>query len=175
MRRQKYVSTVILFVFLFLSAFYSGVSAETADILDKTTVGQEFKEIEALANGWSKVEYKNGVAYVKTEFFEVVSEEKVVVENTDTETTDNSTEESEAANTDNSTNTASTDSKAKTGKMKVTDSVRLRKEQNTDSDILATIYSGSTVNVIEQYSNGWAKVEYNGSTGYIKSEFLSEE
>ena len=40
MRRQKYVSTVILFVFLFLSAFYSGVSAETADILDTFLTGE---------------------------------------------------------------------------------------------------------------------------------------
>ena len=33
----------------------------------------------------------------------------------------------------------------------------------------------STVNVIEQYANGWAKVEYNNKTGYIKSEFLTNE
>ena len=31
----------------------------TADTLDKTTKGQEFKELERLDNGWSKVEYKN--------------------------------------------------------------------------------------------------------------------
>jgi uncharacterized protein YgiM (DUF1202 family) len=31
---------------------------------------------------------------------------------------------------------------------------------------------GSTVKVIEGYSNGWSKVEYDGQTGYIKSEFI---
>lgn len=148
--------------------------SETADILSKTTVGQEFKEIEALANGWSKVEYNNGVAYVKTEFFEVVSEETVEVDNTDT---DNETEQdnTETAQTDNNTETSSTVTTAKTGKMQVSETVRLRKEQSTESDVLATIYSGSTVDVKEQYSNGWAKVEYNKSTGYIKSEFLKAE
>ncbi len=156
--------------------------SETADILSKTTVGQEFKEIEALANGWSKVEYNNGVAYVKTEFFEVISEEKVVVENPQTEETGDETgtdDNNDAASTDTSTstdtNTSTTVSTAKTGKMEVTDSVRLRKEQNTTSEVLSMIYSGSTVNVIEQYSNGWAKVEYNKNTGYIKSEFLKAD
>ena len=57
----------------------------TADTLDKTTIGQEFKELERLDNGWSKVEYKNGVAYVKTEFFETVSEETEIIKVDNTE------------------------------------------------------------------------------------------
>ena len=133
--------------------------SETADVLAKTSKGQEFKELEALANGWSKIEYNGGVAYVKTEFFEVVSEETVAADNTETET---ETEET----------TSTKDTSAKTGKMTVKESVRLRKSESTEADILAMIYSGSTVNVVEQYANGWAKVEYNGNTGYIKSEFL---
>lgn len=140
--------------------------SETADILDKTTRGQEFKQLESLANGWSKIEYKGGVAYVKTEYFEVI-DEQVVDAGTDSE--DDKDDDNNTSTTDNK---ATKDTSAKTGKMEVNDSVRLRKEQSTDSDVLAMIYSGSTVNVIEQYSNGWAKVEYNGSTGYIKSEFL---
>ena len=183
--------------------------SETADILDKTTVGQEFKELEALANGWSKVEYKNSVAYVKTEFFEVVSEETVVVENTKEETEDDaatdasskdasasaSSSASSAASDSASTGASSKDSassssstaassaastasssktvtNAKTGNMTVKESVRLRKEQSTDSDILETLYGGTEVDVIENYSNGWSKVKYKKQTGYIKTEFL---
>ena len=56
--------------------------------------------------------------------------------------------------------------------MTVKDSVRLRKSESTEAEIISMIYAGSTVNVVEQYANGWAKVEYNGNTGYIKSEFL---
>ncbi|WP_026521085.1 SH3 domain-containing protein [Butyrivibrio sp. VCB2001] len=156
--------------------------SETADILDKTTQGQEFKELEALANGWSKVEYKGKEAYVKTEFFEVVSEETTVVDNSEenTEEADNasaaaassaaSTDSSAAASTESSTKVSS----AKTGKMTVTDSVKFRKGQSTDSEAITTIYAGSTVNVIEQYASGWAKIEYNNKTGYIKSEFLKD-
>lgn len=134
--------------------------SETADIISKTARGDEFKQLEALANGWSKIEYNGGVAYVKTEFFEVVGEETVEIENEDV------AKESTADNTVKSTDT---------GKMTVSDTVRLREKQSTDSEVLAMIYSGSTVNVVEQYANGWAKVEYNKKTGYIKSEFLSKE
>jgi uncharacterized protein YgiM (DUF1202 family) len=204
--------------------------SETADILDRTTKGQEFKELEALANGWSKVEYKGEEAYVKTEFFEVVSEERVAKEEAGQSETDNAgagaaedTENAEgtedaAAENDNDTNAdaannassdtkdktsetaaqSSTDDKktessadasskeesskkvsdAKTGKTVVEQSVKLRKEQSTDSESQATIFAGGTVNVLEQYENGWAKVEYVDKkktlTGYIKSEYLRQ-
>ncbi len=171
--------------------------SETADILDKTQKGNEYKELEALANGWSKIEYKGSVAYVKTEFFDIVSEETHVVEEPEEETEETSEDaasesssestdagaaaSSEASTKDDSSSAASStstdgsgkvDSNAKTGKTVVEETIRLRKEQSTDSDVLTTIYAGATVNVIEQYTNGWAKVEYNKSTGYIKSEFL---
>lgn len=164
--------------------------SETADILDRTTVGQEFKELEALANGWSKVEYKDSVAYVKTEFFEIISEETAPA---DTAAGDESSESEESATTEASSSEASSseasvaeatsaDSSAssassavvstKTGKMMVKETVKFRKGQSTDSEVLATLYAGTTVNVVEQYASGWAKVEYNNKTGYVKSEFL---
>ncbi len=138
--------------------------SETADIIARTTRGEEFKQIEALANGWSKIEYNGGVAYVKTEFFEVVGEE--VIENTSENTKD--------AGAANNTSATTTVSSAATGKMSVSAAVRLRKEQSTESQTLTTIYQGATVNVIEQYASGWAKVEYNKKTGYIKSEYLTK-
>lgn len=143
--------------------------SETADILSKTTKGEEFTQLEALANGWSRIEYNGSVAYVKTEYFEVISENTVeVAENTD------ATEENENIENESSTTTESTKvSSLATGKMAVSETVRLRKSESTDAEVLEMIYSGSTVNVIEQYANGWAKVEYNNKTGYIKSEFLT--
>ena len=136
--------------------------SETADVIDKTTRGQEFKQLEALANGWSRIEYKGSVAYVKTEFFEVVGEETVVQEAGNTETENTDTEQS-----------AKVDPSA-TGNMTVTDTVRMRKSQSTDAEIITMIYAGSTVNVKAQYANGWAKIEYKSNVGYIKTEFLSQ-
>ncbi|WP_026518172.1 SH3 domain-containing protein [Butyrivibrio sp. MC2021] len=141
--------------------------SETADIISKTSKGQEFTQVEALANGWSKIEYNKGYAFVKTEFFEVVGEETVEVANENQEETTTSTNDNKTTETESKPATT-----AKTGKMKVMDSVRLRKSESTESEILATLYAGTIVNVKQQYANGWSKVEYNGTTGYIKSEFL---
>ncbi len=141
--------------------------SETADVISKTAKGEEFKQLEALANGWSRIEYKGGVAYVKTEFFEVVGEETTEVDNSENEDGDQNTQSADASQT--------TVKSSDTGKMQVSDTVRLRKSQSTESEVLEMIYSGSTVNVVEQYASGWAKVEYNKKTGYIKSEFLTKE
>ncbi len=157
--------------------------SETAEILDKTEKGQEFKQLEALANGWSKIEFNGKEAYVKTEFFEVVGEET-----TEAPTEDNANNESEAQATEEADNKDTEDKKEETdnkdaadtaankdvskGKHRVSDTIKLRKDQSTDSDALATVYTGSTVNVLEVNSNGWSKVEFDNKTGYIKTEFI---
>ncbi|MBO4913176.1 MAG: SH3 domain-containing protein [Butyrivibrio sp.] len=132
-----------------------------AEEIGKAEAGDEFKELEALPSGWSKIEYNGGEAYVKSEFFERV---------------DNGTEAGEGQSaTADSSSSANDDSAGKIGTKKIkADSVRLRKGQGTDSAILATIDKGSTVNVIEENSNGWSKVEYDGQTGYIKSELIEQ-
>ncbi len=155
--------------------------SETADKLGKTEVGEVFTQLEELENGWSKIEYDGGEAYVKTSYFEVVTEdtasEEVTATEETTEDTEETTEETGETTEDESTEEADTESSSKvdayaTGKMRVSETVRLRKSQSTDADVLDTIYAGNNINVIEQYANGWAKVEYNGDTGYIKSEYL---
>lgn len=132
-----------------------------AEEIGKAEAGDEFKELEALPSGWSKIEYNGGEAYVKSEFFERV---------------DNGTAAGEGQSaTADSSSSANDDSAGKIGTKKIkADSVRLRKGQGTDSAILATIDKGSTVNVIEENSNGWSKVEYDGQTGYIKSELIEQ-
>ncbi len=42
-----------------------------ADILGKITKGDELKVIEQMSNGWTKIEYSNGQAYVKSDYVEM--------------------------------------------------------------------------------------------------------
>ena len=58
--------------------------------------------------------------------------------------------------------------------MQFKESVRIRAERSTDSERLATGYTRELVNVIENYSDGWSKVNYNGVVGYCKTEFLED-
>ncbi len=50
--------------------------------------------------------------------------------------------------------------------------VRMRSGPSTDYSIMGTYYSGTSMNVIG-INNGWYKVQYNGSTGYIRSDLFT--
>jgi cell wall-associated NlpC family hydrolase len=51
------------------------------------------------------------------------------------------------------------------------DGVRMRSGPSTDYSILGTYYTGTAMNVIG-INNGWYKVQYNGTTGYIRSDLF---
>jgi len=45
--------------------------SETADKLGKAAVGDEFTLLEERGNGWSKVEYDGGEAFIKSDFVNI--------------------------------------------------------------------------------------------------------
>lgn len=54
-----------------------------------------------------------------------------------------------------------------------TDNVNVRKDSNTSAAIIATIRKGASVKRTGVLSNGWSRVEYNGQTAYICSDYLT--
>lgn len=51
---------------------------------------------------------------------------------------------------------------------------RLRKEANTESDVLTKIYEGEKVEILEK--NGeWYKVKYGNNVGYLKKDLIKED
>lgn len=62
---------------------------------------------------------------------------------------------------------------AETGTINTT-TVRMRREANTSSDVLQLVGLGTEVEVLGE-ENGWYRVEYNGLTGYISSEYIDVE
>ena len=50
---------------------------------------------------------------------------------------------------------------------------RVRKEPNTESEILDETVPGDKVEVLDVLDDGWCKVEFNGKTGYIMAEFIA--
>lgn len=43
---------------------------------------------------------------------------------------------------------------------------------NETADKVGTAFSGEKVTVVMSYAEGWTKVNWNGQSGYIKTEFL---
>ena len=58
--------------------------------------------------------------------------------------------------------------------MQFKETVRIRKEATTESERIGTGYENNLVKVIENYSNGWSKIDYNGLKGYCMTEYLEE-
>lgn len=53
--------------------------------------------------------------------------------------------------------------------------VNIRKGPSTSYGKLGTLEMGSSVTRLAKYDNGWSKIEYNGKTAYISSNYLTEE
>ena len=114
--------------------------------------GEALTQIESYDNGWSKVEYNGQTGYLMTEYLEGGSD---------------------AAGTSQEGGEASAEAgTSRNRQTRVLESVNLRAEASPDSERLALLYPGETVTEVESYDNGWSKVEYNGQTGYLMTEYL---
>lgn len=61
---------------------------------------------------------------------------------------------------------------AKQYRVTTTSSLNVRSAPTTNSEKIALISSGEIVNVIETVSDGWMKIELDGTTGYVYGQYL---
>ena len=99
--------------------------------------------VVSTANGWCKVTYSGKTGYIKQDYV--------------------STTGSASNNTSASTGTAAV--------VKCSSTVNFRSAASTSSTILGELKNGTAVTVIST-SNGWSKVSYAGTTGYISADYL---
>lgn len=137
--------------------------SETADKLGKAAVGDEFELLEEKGNGWSKIKYEDGEAFIKSDYLEPSE----TVAASDAEQADDNEEEEAQEQADNSE-----DSTPASGKVRVKETVRIRSGASENSEKIATAYMGETFDVIMKQADGWTKIKYNGKTAYVKSEFV---
>ena len=135
--------------------------SETADKLDKAAIGDTFKLLEERGNGWSKVEYNGGEAFIKSAYLEPSKTEvrdAAQATETDGETTSEEPDNNETA--------------ATSGTVTVKENVRIRNGASETSDKLATAYAGEKLEVIMKQADGWTKIKYKGKTAYVKSDYV---
>lgn len=135
--------------------------SETADKLGKAAIGDEFKLLEKIGNGWSKIEYEGAEAYIKSEFLEDIETE--LVENDNDNASENGTEP------EGNTETASVETN---GTVTVIENVRIRSSASENSEKLGTAYAGEKLELVMKQADGWTKIKYNGKTAYVKSDYV---
>lgn len=133
--------------------------SETADKLGKAAVGDEFELLEEKGNGWSKIRYNDGDAFIKSEFLEP----------SETQTASGD-EQPEEEGEEEPQQTA--ESTSVTGTVTVRETVKIRKGASTSSDQIDTVYAGTKLDVIMKQADGWTKINYKGQTAYVKSDYV---
>lgn len=131
--------------------------SETADKLGKAAIGDEFKLLEKIGNGWSKIEYEGKDAYIKSEYLEDVEEAEVA---------DNSQESTDTPAQETTDNTQTN------GYVTVKENVRVRSSASENGEKLGTAYVGEKLELIMKQADGWTKIKYNGKTAYVKSDYV---
>lgn len=141
--------------------------SENADRLGQVEAGTTLTRLEVKENGWSKVDYNGQEGYIKSDFLQSSAPAETTdatVDNTEAEaTTDTAAQET--------TETTEATTTAASGKITPKESVRVRASASEDGEYLGTIYLGETYTLYEN-ANGWCKIDYNGKTGYVKSDFV---
>ena len=99
--------------------------------------------VVSTANGWCKVNCSGKTGYIKQDYV--------------------STTGSASNNTSASTGTAAV--------VKCSSTVNFRSAASTSSTVLGELKNGTAVTVLST-SNGWSKVSYAGTTGYISADYL---
>ena len=95
------------------------------------------------SNGWSKINYNGSTGYVSSQYLQ--------------STKPSSSSSSETSQTVKYVNTTS--------------GLNMRTGPATSYAKITTIAYGQSVNVLST-SNGWSKINYSGSTGYVSSQYL---
>ena len=131
----------------------SADDSDTSNVIAKAAKGDTYTKIGEEDN-WTKIRYKDTEAYVSSDYVEEV----------------------EASSDGGSEGGDSGTTAAASGSITVNDSgVRVRSTPDTSSDgnIIGRADSGATYNLTGE-SDGWYQIDFNGSTGYIKSDFASK-
>lgn len=101
-------------------------------------------------NGWSKVDYNGQTGYIKSEY--LTTTKPAAASDSTQQTTEKKQETKET--------------------VYATAGVNIRAKASADADVIGTLIAGYSV-IRTSDSNGWSKVDYNGQTGYIKSDYLT--
>ncbi len=126
-------------------------ASENGNKVGQLDKGQEVT-FYASENGWAKIEFNGGAAYVKEEFLKEAEQSSQETDNNEQATS----------------NTASQAGKTIT----LTTTVNVRESMSETASKVAVAYAGEQVKVEQDYAEGWSKVTYKNKTGYCKTEFL---
>ncbi len=110
-------------------------------------------EILSTSNGWHQIKFNGGTGFVSADFISTNSD---------------STPPPPPDNSDSSNNGSTIIS---TGKVNA-DALNVRSGASTSNSIIGSLKSGDKVEILST-SNGWHKIKYNNTQGYVSSDYIT--
>lgn len=143
--------------------------------LEKAEIsGGNIKTVEII-NDWCRIESDSEMGWIRKNIL------KKSIENSDSTTeepeTNNDSTETTTNETETNTNTTTEEKPENTTVTKKayvsTDSLKVRKESNTSSEIIDSLTKNDEVSIIEE-KDGWYKIKIDGKIGYVSSKYISD-
>ncbi len=106
-------------------------------------------EIISTTNGWHKIKYNNSTSYVSAEYVTL-----------------------SATSNANTTNNNNDTSQKPTNGVVTADALNVRSGAGTSAGIIGSLGKNAKVEIIST-SNGWHKIKYKNSTGFISADFVT--
>ncbi len=148
-----------------------------AEILKVIPKGKKVKAyLDTLDDdGWVKVIYSKKTGYVKREY--LVRKKTSIPSDGDSNNDNSDTASTVTSTTDTAANPAmgyinGVPFFPEGTVITLTNGVNLRKGTSENTEKIATVGEGETIKIIISYAEGWSKVEWNGKTGYMKTELI---
>ncbi len=142
----------------------SGATTEEDNVIGQAAAGDTFVRVSEDGE-WSKIKYKDGEAYIKSEFLTTAEGDTVV--SGEVQTAEGNQDGEEAAAPAPAAETAAS------GKITVNEAVTIRSGASTDSSKLGSAYKGDKYELTGE-TDGWYKINYNGQAAYIKSDYCTK-
>ena len=120
---------------------------ENSDRIGQMAQGDSAVRISEDENGWSQISYNNSTAYVKSEYLTTNKDE---------------------------IGAASASESPSSGTARIIETAKMRTGEDTGSELIETLFPGTTVEVLEKLSSGRSKISCNGKTGYVNSECIGK-
>ncbi|WP_426350319.1 SH3 domain-containing protein [Alloiococcus sp. CFN-8] len=117
--------------------------------------------VSSIKDGWAKVSYKGKTGYCSTEYLKKTSDSS------------GSSNNSSSNSTGGSTNSSSGISNSTSTTMITTANLNVRSGAGTKYSVIGSYSKGAKVSVLS-INKDWAKVSYNGKTGYCSAEYLKK-
>lgn len=101
-------------------------------------------------NGWAKISYNGNIGYMSTNYLATID-----------------------SNSGGNNSGSNEDSTVKSKKQVTGNRVNFRKGPGTNYSVITSLNKGTKVGYISE-SNGWAKVNYNGTIGYMSANYIGD-